>query len=102
MEPAQHRERADAAAAARANCALLQCRGEALLQALMRPGMVEVRHVLAQHPPQVPLAQDQQVVKALAAHAPEEALAGRVLPGRAVGRAHLRDARGRRDLSEGP
>ena len=54
-----------------------------------------------QDAPQVRLAQDEDVVQALAPHAAEEALAGGVLPRRAVGRAQLRDAARRGDAGEG-
>ncbi len=46
------------------------------------------------------LAEQQQVVEALAPDTPEEALAGGVLPRRAVGRAQLADAGRRRDAGE--
>src|SRR4051812_40591583 len=67
----------------------------------MWPGAVEVRHVLAQDAPQVGVAEDEDVVEAFPARAPEEALARRVLLGRAVGRAQLPDAARRGDAGEG-
>ena len=45
----------------------------------MRPVAVDVAHGLAEDAPQMGLAQDQDVVEALAAHTAEEPLAGRVL-----------------------
>jgi hypothetical protein len=73
-----------------------------LPKALVRPLLVEVVDVLAERMRQMALAQDEHVVQALAPHAPEEPLAGGVLPGRAVGRAQLLDAARRRDLGERP
>ena len=65
--------------------------GDGLPDPLVRPRGVEVRHVLAQHAPQVRLAQDEDVVQALPPHAAEEALAGGVRPRCADGRAQHRD-----------
>jgi hypothetical protein len=73
----------------------------ALAQPLVRPGRVAVGDVLAERPPQVRPAEQQQVVEARAPDTPEEARAGGVLPGRAVGRAPLPDAGRRRDAGEG-
>jgi len=61
----------------------------ALAQPVVRPGRVAGGDVLAERPPRVRLAEQQQAVEALAPDTPEEALAGGVLPGRAVGRAQL-------------
>jgi len=58
-----------------------------LPEALVRPIAVEVRDVLPEHAGEVALAEDQHVVEALAAHAPQEALAGRVRLRGADGRA---------------
>jgi len=60
----------------------------------MRPVAVEVVHVLAEDAPRMGLAQDQEVVQAFPPDAPEEAFAGGVLPGGAIGRPQLRDAGG--------
>jgi len=49
--------------------------GERLAAALVRARPVEVRDVLAAHAGQVALAEDEQVIQALAADAPQEALA---------------------------
>ena len=49
--------------------------GNPLCQTLMRAGVVVVGHILAKDAPQVGLAQDQEMVQALPAHAPEEPLA---------------------------
>jgi hypothetical protein len=43
--------------------------GDPLVQALMGPRLIEVVRALPQHPPQVPLAQNQQVVEAVPAAA---------------------------------
>ena len=67
----------------------------------MGPRGVEVGDVFAQDAPQMARAQDQDMVQALAPHAAEEALAGRVLLGLTIGRAQLADASRRRDTSEG-
>ncbi len=61
----------------------------------MWPRPIEVRDVLAQHAGEVPLAEDEQVIQAFATHAAQEALARRVGPQGAVGRAQDRDAAGR-------
>ena len=76
-------------------------RRDRLADPLVWPGVVEVPDIRAEDAPQVRLAQDEDMVQALAPHAAEEALAGRVLPGRAIGRAHLRDARCRGHKREG-
>ncbi len=49
--------------------------------------MVEVGDIRAEHPPQVRLAQDQEVIQARPPHAAEEALAESVRPRGADGRA---------------
>ena len=67
----------------------------------MRPVAVEVVHILAEDAPQMGLAQDQEVVQAFPPDAPEEALAGGVLPGRTIGRAQLLDAGRRGGAGEG-
>src|SRR2546423_10987938 len=60
---------------------------ERVPEALVRARPVEVRGVLAEHAGELPLAEDEQVVEAFAAHAPEEALARRVRARSADGRA---------------
>jgi hypothetical protein len=71
-----------------------------LADTLVRPAGVEIGYVLRQHAPEVPLAEDEQVIDALASDAAEEALADGVCPRRADGRAdHLEAACGR-DPSE--
>ena len=52
--------------------------GYGLLDALMRPRLVEVGDVLLENTAQVLLAQEQDVIEALTAHAPEEAFADRI------------------------
>ena len=64
--------------------------GGLLRKALVRTVAVDVLHVFAEDVSQVPLAEDEDVIEAIPPHAPEEPLAGGVLPGRAVGRAQLR------------
>jgi len=68
-----------------------RCR-ERLLETLVRPRPVEVRDVFPEHAGQLPLAQDQDVVQALAADAAQEALAHGMCPRRAVRRARDADA----------
>ncbi len=67
----------------------------------MRPGAVEVRDVLPEDTSEMGLPQDEDMVQALAPHAAQEPLAGGVLPGRAIRRAQLLDARGGGDAGEG-
>src|SRR6476659_6094101 len=69
-------------------------------KALVRAVPVEVGEVLAQHAGQLPLAQDEDVIEALAAHAPQEALAHRVRARSAEGRAQHHDAAGRGNTRE--
>jgi|tagenome__1003787_1003787.scaffolds.fasta_scaffold19747854_2 hypothetical protein len=57
--------------------------------------------MLAQDVPQVGLAEDQDVIQALAPDAAAEPLADGVLPGRAVGRAQFHDAGPRSESGEG-
>ena len=85
MQAAQDGDRDDASPALGV---LLQRRcplGDRLPDALMRAGLIEVRHVLAERAAQVALPQEQQMIEALAPHAAQEALADRVgaAPGRA-------------------
>ena len=56
--------------------------GDALGDALVRPGGVVVGLVLGQDGAQVRLTEDQHVVEELAAQGADEALAGRVAPHR--------------------
>ena len=76
----------------RRRCACLGCSWDPQCQTLVRSIMVEVLHVVAEDAPQLGLAQDQDVVEALAPDATEEPLAGRVLPGRAIGAGQARQA----------
>src|SRR5262249_29471153 len=84
VQPAEHRNSDHAV-----RCAVPPGPGDrvgrdrrALCETLVRPGTVEVADVLGQDPPEVPLAEDQEVVDALPADAAEEALADRVGPRR--------------------
>ncbi len=61
--------------------------GERLAESLVWPRAVEVGDVFAQHTGEVPLAEDERVIQAFATHAAQEALAGRVRPRPADGRA---------------
>jgi hypothetical protein len=97
VQAAQDRDGTHAAGQHRARGAPLWSIGHSLPQALMGPCRVEVRGVLPQDAAQMGFAQDQQVVQALAPHAPQEALARGVLPGRAIRRAQLLNAGGCRD-----
>ena len=74
--------------------------GHPLPQALMRSRGVDVRGVLPEDAAQVGLAQDAHMSQTLAPHAPREAPAPGVLPGRAVRRAHLLDAGRRSDAGD--
>ena len=67
VQAAQNRRRADSALAVVLTTG--QRLGRRLAQALVGPGQVEVRHVLAERAGEVALAEDEQVVEALAAHA---------------------------------
>ena len=59
----------------------------------MWSGSVEVPHILAKHPTPVTLVQDNEVIKALAAKAPDKPLADRMGPRRLEGGAeHLNPA----------
>src|SRR3982751_4136917 len=60
---------------------------ERLIEALVRPRPVEVGDVLAEHAAQMALAEDEDMIEALAPHAAEEALAQRIHPRSAIGRA---------------
>lgn len=74
--------------------------GGPLVQGLMGPGPIEEVRILPQHASQMPLTEDRHMVEAFPPHAPEEPLAGGVLPRRAIGRPQLRDAHGRGDAGE--
>ncbi len=50
----------------------------ALVDALMRARLVEVRHILLEHSTEMGLAHDHDVIEALAAHAPQQAFAERI------------------------
>ena len=75
--------------------------GQRLPETLVRPHAVEVGDVLAERAAQVALAEDEQVVKALAADAAEEALADGVRSRGADRRAQDRDLAGCGDAREG-
>src|SRR6476661_283023 len=68
--------------------------GQGLAEALVRSCPVEEGDVLAEHPAEMALTEDEQVVQAFAPHAAQEALADGVRPRRAVWRAQDRDAAG--------
>src|SRR3712207_3619831 len=101
MQPAQDWHGAHATGPYGATCTSLSGIGHPLPQALMWAPRVEVRGVLREDASQVDLAQDQQVVQALAPHAAKEPLADRILPGRAIRRPQLLDASDRGDAGEG-
>jgi hypothetical protein len=71
-----------------------------LAEALMWPRLIEVGDVLAQHAREVALPKDEQVIEALAAHAFQKTLAGRLGLLRPVWRAQDRDAACRSDGRE--
>src|SRR4051812_1649972 len=73
---------------------------DGLPDALVWPRGVEVRGVLPQHASQLPLAQDQDMIEALAPDAPEEALAGGICPRGPDGRAQDGDPAARRHAGE--
>ena len=101
VQPAQHREGTHSPADLRLRRSSRRAIGEALLQSLVWPHAVEVGHVLAQHAPDVRLAQDQPTVRALASDTAEEPLAGGVLPGGTVGGPQHGDAARLGDPGEG-
>ena len=94
VQAAEDRDRADAPTPLRSRRSSRWRGWDLVLPALMGPVLIEVAYVRPQHAPQVPFAQNQDVVEALAPDAAEEALAGGVLPGGAIGRPPLRDAAG--------
>lgn len=100
MKAAQDGGSPHSAAGRHATRARRQAIGNAVRQALVRPITVEVDRVLAQDAAQVRLAEDQEMVQALAPHAPEEAFANGVLSGRPIGRAQDGDAGGPGDAGE--
>ena len=71
------------------------------LQPLVTPPAVIMRKVRGQDPPQLALVQDHDVVEALAADAPDQALDVRGLPGTARGAQHFLDAHGRHSFAKG-
>ena len=81
MESAQHRARHDRATRRRAIGQLWLAR-DALADPLVWTANVEVLHPFGQYPPKMILAEDQDVVEALAAEAAEEALADGIQVGR--------------------
>ena len=81
-------------------CGTRRRRGHRLAEALVRPRVVEVGDILAEHAREVALAEDEQVVQALTAHAAQEPLAGRIRARRAIGCAQDLTAAGRRDTRE--
>src|SRR5438874_1569454 len=85
MEAAEDRHRTDRSQRIRP---LLRWRlRERLAAPLVRPRPVEVGGVLPEHAAEVALPQDEDVIEALAPDAAEEALAQRIRPRRAKGRA---------------
>ncbi len=75
--------------------------GNPLLQALVWPHSGEVGHVLPQDATQVRLAQDEEMIQALAPDTAEEPRTYGGLPGGAVGRAQLLDVGPRGEPGEG-
>jgi len=71
--------------------------GDALGDALMRPGRVVVHLVFSQHGAQMALPEDQHAVQELTAQGADEALADRVHPRRLDGRTHDPGAGGLED-----
>ncbi len=74
--------------------------GDRLPNALMRPRRIEVGAVCSQHPEQLALVQDEEMVEALPPHATEEPLADGVRAGCAYGRPQHLDAAPRRNTGE--
>ncbi len=99
VQAAQDRYRVDSALAVALGSG--QRLGRRLAQALVRSVPVVVRGVLAQYPRQVALADDEEMVEALAPHAAQEALAHGVRPRGAVGRAQDLNAARLSDPGEG-
>ena len=83
METTQHRARCKLPVVWRCIQSLWST-GNALLDPLVRPGMVEVLFVLLHRPVQVPFAENQDVVEALSPQAAEESLAEGVRPWRLI------------------
>ncbi len=75
--------------------------GHRLLLAPVRPCPIEVDDMLAEHAVEPALAEDEQVVEALAPRAAQGALAHRIRPGRTMGRAQDADAAGCGDARAG-
>jgi len=97
MEPAQDRDRADTAPIPRGYGGWSR---DLLAYPLMRPFRVEVRDIRAQDTPEVRLAEDEEVIQALAAHRPKEAFAHSILFGCSIGGPHDLDAADRSDPRE--
>jgi hypothetical protein len=57
-----------------------------LLDALMRPGSIEVVHICVEHPLELLLMHDEQMIEALTSHTAEEALTDGIGSRRLVGR----------------
>ena len=53
---------------------------DTLINALMRPRPVEVRHILLEHAPQMSFTHDEQVIEAFASNAPQQPLANGIRP----------------------
>ncbi|HSH77073.1 MAG TPA: hypothetical protein VLA19_00915 [Herpetosiphonaceae bacterium] len=101
LEATQDRGCADSAARLRVRGRAHTGLGDLLRQALVGPLPVEVRHVFVENTPQVALAQDDDMVQALAPDAAEEPLTGGVLSRGPIGGPQLGDATRRRDPGEG-
>ena len=75
MEAAQNGQGDDFPVSTKCRCGAFGAFGNALADALMWPGPVEVRDVLLEDPPQMGFAQDQDMVEAFAANTPQQPLA---------------------------
>ena len=80
VKPSQNWECADVARHAKRWICTLVRFWNTLVDALMWPGAVEIRHVLREDTPQVLLAHNHHVVEAFTSHAAQQSFADRVRP----------------------
>lgn len=75
IEATQDRQRGDSAAAALAwICWCLRCSGKRVLDALMRPGVIDIVPVLSEHSAKLALGQDQEMTTALPPDTAQDAI----------------------------
>ncbi len=71
VEATQDRDSVHTASHTAPGCSCRSFVGDLLLHTLMRPGAIEVGHVLLEDALQVRLTQDQEVIQAFAPHTPQ-------------------------------